>query len=91
MTARDDLQRAIVDARRELADRLRPRLVAGADADAIAAAFMDWLAGRGLHLIPPPPVIRRKAVDPDTYRRGAQMARQALNAARTRTRTKEVR
>ena len=86
MTTRDDdLQRAINDARRELADRLRPRLIAGADADAIAAAFMTWLAGRGLHLIPPPPVIRRKAADPDTYRRGAQMARQALNAARSKT------
>lgn len=89
----DDLQRALADARRELADRLRPRLVAGADADAIAADYLTWLAGRGLHLIPPPPVIRRKAADPDTYRRGAQMARQALAEARTRTRTrtKEVR
>ena len=89
MTDRDDLQRAINDARRELADRLRPRLIAGADADAIAADFMDWLAGRGWRLIPPPPVIRRKAADPDTYRRGAQMARQAL--AEARTRTKETR
>ena len=81
----DDLQRAIADARRELADRIRPRLVAGADADAIAADYLTWLAGRGLHLIPQPPVIRREAPDPDTYRRGAQMARQALAAARTRT------
>jgi hypothetical protein len=90
MTARDDdLQRALADARRELADRIRPRLVAGADADAIAAAYLRWLAGRGLHLIPPPPVIRREAPDPDTYRRGAQMARQAL--AEARSKAKETR
>lgn len=85
----DDLQRALADARRELADRLRPRLVAGADADAIAADYLRWLAGRGLHLIPPPPVIRREAADPDTYRRGAQMARQAL--AEARSKAKETR
>lgn len=58
MTRDPDLQAALADARRELADRLRPRLVAGLDADEIAAGFVTWLAGRGLHLIPQPPVVR---------------------------------
>ncbi|MBA9003682.1 hypothetical protein [Thermomonospora cellulosilytica] len=87
MTDRDpDLAAALDDATREL----ERRFAAGAVADprAQAEAFMTWLTGRGLHLIPRPDLPGRR---PGSGAPPTPEWRQAKAALTRRTRPEEDR
>lgn len=82
MTAHDpDVQRAIDDAARELARRLRPWVAESCDLDRLAAAYVEDLHGQGWRPIPRPQAVeRRPAGDPPNTE-----WRQAADRIRNRT------
>jgi len=61
MTHDPDVQRAIDDAARELARRLRPWVADSCDIDRLAAAYVEDLHKRGWRPIPRTPAIERQA------------------------------
>lgn len=79
MVSAPDVARQEQRAAAELAKILRPRLVAGCDADDIATRFIADLRANGWRPTLPVPDWRQpRTGDPETNARGAALARQAL-------------